>query len=82
MSYIEEIEPEAAQGDLRDIYRELMESRGGRLPNVLKVLGLNTKLIRAVTDLNSVISFGGSTLGRRGEEMIATAVSSANGCHY
>jgi alkylhydroperoxidase family enzyme len=82
MSYIKEIEPADAQGDLAEIYGKLMEARGGRLPPVMKVLGLKPGLLRQVEALNAVVSFGGSSLGRRKEEMLATLVSSRNGCHY
>ncbi len=82
MSYIKEIEPADAQGELTEIYEEMMKARGGRLAPVMKVLGLKPDLLRKVRALNSVVSFGGSKLGRRKEEMLATLISSLNGCHY
>ncbi len=82
MSYIKEIEPADAQGELAEVYQELMKAPGGRLAPVMKVLGLKPDLLRKVRALNSVITFGGSSLGRRKEEMLATVVSSLNGCHY
>ena len=82
MSYIREVEPDEAQGDLRKLYDEMMAARGGRLSPVMKVLGLSPDMLRSVKNMNSVITFGGSSLGRRREEMIATLVSTLNGCHY
>ncbi len=82
MSYIKEIEPADAKGDLKALYAGIMDARGGRLPPVMKMFSLKPALLRKVEELNAVISFGGSTLGRRREEMLATLVSSLNGCHY
>lgn len=82
MSYIKEIEPSEAEGDLAEIYGRLMGNRNGRLPGVMKVLGIKPELLRQVEALNSVITFGGSVLGRKWEEMLATLVSAKNGCHY
>lgn len=82
MSYIKEVEPADAQGELKDLYEAIMESRGGRLSPMMKVFSLNPALLRGVREVNSIISFGGSSLGRRREEMIATLVSKINGCHY
>lgn len=82
MSYIKEIEPTEAQGELKELYEAIMEARGGRLSPVMKLFSLNPALMRGVKELNSIISFGGSSLGRRREEMIATLVSNINGCNY
>lgn len=82
MSYIREIEPAAAQGELKTLYEALMASRNGRISPVMQVFSLNPPLLGRVREMNSVITFGGSSLGRRREEMIATLVSSLNGCHY
>ena len=82
MSYIRQIEPGEAQGELKAIYEQLMAARNGRISPVMQVFSLNPPLLGKVKELNSVITFGGSSLGRRREEMIATLVSSINGCHY
>ena len=82
MSFIREIEPDAAEGALKEVYQEIMGNRNGRLPPVMKVLGLKPELLNRLEKLNGTISFGGSSLGRRREEMIATLVSALNECHY
>ncbi len=82
MSYIEEVDPTDAQGELKELYDRIMGAPGGRLPPVMKIFSLKPALLGQVEALNAVISFGGSSLGRRREEMIATLVSSLNGCHY
>jgi uncharacterized peroxidase-related enzyme len=45
-------------------------------------MGLRPDALRSVWNLNRDITFGASTLGRTREEMIATAVSAINRCHY
>ena len=82
MSFIREIEPDAAEGALKEVYERLMAARNGRLPPVMKILELKPELLNRLEKLNSTISFGGSSLGRRREEMIATMVSALNECHY
>ncbi len=82
MSYIEQIEPEEAQGELKQVFEELAAARNGRVSPVMRIFSLNPELLRRVREMNSLITFGGSSLGRRREEMIATLVSSINRCHY
>ena len=82
MTYIKQIEPADAEGELKELYAEIMETRGGRVSPVMKSFSLNPAVMRRIKDLNSVITFGGSTLGRRREEMIATLISKLNSCHY
>ena len=81
MSYIRQIDPAEAQGELKALYEE-MAAGMGRIPAVMQVFSLKPPLLGRIRELSSVITFGGSSLGRRREEMIATLVSSLNGCHY
>ena len=82
MSYIREIEPQAAEEELRNIYERLMGVRQGRLPTIFKVMSLHPRALLGVEGVNQAVTFGGSTLGRRREELIATHVSRLNGCQY
>ena len=82
MSYIRQVEPAEAEGELKVLYEAIMAARGGRVSPVMQVFSLNPPLLGRVREMNSVITFGGSSLGRRREEMIATLVSSLNGCHF
>ena len=50
--------------------------------NIIKVMSINPKAMRAVQRLNSTLMFGGSTLTRVQEESIATTVSAINKCHF
>ncbi len=81
MSWIDEIEKEDAQGELKDIYDELMESRGN-VSNILKVHSLNPGAMKAHLDLYMSVMFKDSSLSRKESEMIAVVVSAANGCEY
>lgn len=82
MSYIRQIGPDEAQGELKEVFEQLMAARNGRVSPVMQIFSLNPSLLRRVREMNSLITFGGSSLGRRREEMIATLVSSINRCHY
>lgn len=82
MSYIRQIEASEATGELKEIYDQMMAAPGGRIAPVMQIFSLNPPLLGKVREMNSIITFGGSSLGRRREEMIATLVSTLNGCHY
>ena len=56
--------------------------QGRPVPAVVAALKPNPANLRAVVQMNMAVSFGGSTLGRRREELIATAVSALNDCFY
>jgi len=84
MAWIRTFDESEATGRLADVYAELRKTRlaGGRVPNIMKCMGLRPEALMGVWRLNMAITFGASTLGRRREEMIATAVSASNHCHY
>ncbi len=82
MSFIKEIDHENAKGKLKSIYVKMMDQRSGRLPSIFTVLSSSPAALEAVKKLSEVVTFGGSTLGRRIEEIIATYISRLNGCHY
>jgi hypothetical protein len=55
---------------------------GRPVPRVIGVMKPSPKTLRAVLKLNMAVTFGGSSLGRRREELIATTVSALNDCFY
>ncbi|MCP4868248.1 MAG: hypothetical protein GY898_05970 [Proteobacteria bacterium] len=57
-------------------------SSDGNLPEVVSCMLVAPKALQAVMQANMAVSFGGSTLGRRREELIATSVSALNDCFY
>jgi len=55
---------------------------GRPVPGIVAVMKPAPKTLRAVLRMNEAVTFGGSRLGRRREELIATAVSCINDCFY
>ncbi len=81
MPYIKVIQHDEAEGQLKEIYDELVRSRG-KLAEVHKIQSLNPKSIVAHMELYMKIMFGKSPLKRYQREMIAVIVSAANDCDY
>ena len=81
MPYIDVIEPEQAEGELKNIYEELIQKRG-KLAEVHKIQSLNPQSIVDHMDLYMTIMFGRSPLKRYQREMVAVVVSAANECRY
>jgi len=81
MAWIEMIDEADASGELKEIYDEIVESRG-KLSNIMRIHSLSPPTMRAHMDLYLKIMFGKSKLRRADRELIATVVSAANGCAY
>jgi len=87
MSWVKEITEKQATSHLAEVYAEVLcTPLGGRrlpsIPNIMQCMSLRPQALRSVWQWNAAITFGASTLGRAREEMIATAVSALNRCHY
>ncbi len=81
MSWIETVDDEDATGPLRESY-DLAKDRRGKLSNIMRVQSLNPEAMQAHLDLYMSVMFGSSGLSRMERELIALAVSAANGCPY
>lgn len=81
MPHIEVIQPEQAEGYLKEIYDDLTKSRG-KVAEVHKIQSLNPKSIVNHMDLYMTIMYGRSPLKRVKREMMAVVVSKANNCQY
>lgn len=81
MSWIHEIEPAGAEGELLALYREL-EQRRGKVANILQVHSLRPAAMRAHLQLYMDLLFAPGGLSRRQREMIAVVVSRENRCDY
>ena len=81
MAYIPVIEPDQAEGALKEIYSQA-EQRAGRVFNILKIMSRSPHALRVSMDFYITIMHGKSPLSRAQREMLATVVSAANGCHY
>jgi len=55
---------------------------GRPVPSVVAALKPNPRGMRAVLQMNAAVTFGGSVLGRRTEELVATFTSALNDCFY
>ncbi|MDQ3205681.1 MAG: peroxidase-related enzyme [Pseudomonadota bacterium] len=81
MSWIEEIPPAAAQGELRALYDEL-ERKRGKVANILQVHSLRPASMQAHLALYMELMFAPGGLSRKQREIIAVVVSRENRCDY
>lgn len=81
MAYIRVVGEDEADGKLFDVYDEIQRNRG-RVSNILRAQSLDPKALRAHLDLYMATVFGKGGLSRREAELLAVAVSAANGDTY
>lgn len=81
MPYIDVIQLEEAEGELKKVYEDLIQKRG-KLAEIHKIQSLNPESIVRHMDLYLTVMFGKSPLKRYQREMMAIVVSAANGCEY
>lgn len=81
MAYIRTIEPEDAEGQLKEVYDEILQKRG-KLAEIHKLQSLNPQSIVDHMDLYMTVMFGSSPLKRAQREMMAVVVSKVNDCRY
>ncbi len=82
MTWIETVDPEDAMGLLARLYAAAVK-RAGKVFNVIRLQSPRPRVLRASTQLYmEVMHSESSPLSRAQREMIATAVSRANSCHY
>ncbi len=81
MAWINEISEQDATGELREVYDELLKSRG-KLANILQVHSLNPGALKTHIDLYMHLMFAKSGLSRKEREAIGVVVSANNQCAY
>ena len=82
MAWIETVPPEQATGVLKKLY-EAAVRRAGRVYNVVSLQSPRPRVLKASMQLYTEIMHSRESGLSRGErEMIAVAVSKANGCFY
>jgi len=81
MAWIEEIDEQDANGELRDIYLDLRR-HSRRISNVIKAQSLNPHAMRTHLDLYKHLLYGESALTRPERETLAVAVSAMNNDSY
>lgn len=81
MPYIRQITLEKASGLVK---RELENAikRAGRVWNIVQIMSLNGRVMKASMDMYGATMFAESPLSRQQREMLAVVVSVANGCEY
>lgn len=81
MAYINTVSFDESDGDLKEIYEKLVETRG-KIAEVHKIHSLNPQVLVAHMDLYMKIMFGKSPLKRYQREMLGVVVSAKNNCSY
>lgn len=81
MPWIDVIDNDDADGELAEIYNEMIEKRG-KVSNIMKIHSLLPVSMKNHMDLYMTIMFGRSGLSREERELIGVVVSSANSCLY
>ena len=81
MANIKTIPPDQAEGELKKIYGNLLETRG-KIAEVHKIQSLNPEALLAHMVLYMAVMFGKSPLKRYQREMLGVVTSGANRCEY
>ncbi len=83
MSWIETIDESRAEGPLKQSYEAYLERNNmDVVANILKLFSLSPESFDRHYDFYRQLQFGKGPLRRYQREMIATAVSQINQCHY
>ena len=81
MAWIRVIEGTDAEGDLKKIHEE-ERRQAGAVANILQIHSLAPNVLSAHLAIYNAALHVPGELSRVHREMIAVAVSAANGCHY
>lgn len=81
MAYIKTINYEDSTENLKEVYDNLIETRG-KIAEVHKIHSLNPEVLVAHMDLYMAVMFGKSPLKRYQREMLGVIVSKQNRCDY
>ena len=81
MAFIKKIDPNVAQGRLKQVF-DTAAKRAGYVAQVLQIMSLNPATLKASMELYLAAMVRPSRLSRAQREMIAVVVSRANHCYY
>ena len=82
MPWIKTVPPDEATGLLKTVYDSAIQ-RAGKLFNILRLQSRRPRALHHATQLYIELMMSSrGALTRPQREMIATAVSRVNGCHY
>ncbi len=81
MAWIRILGKHEAEGDLADLYRRVTPG-DQPVDNILGIHSLHPQSLSDHFSLYRTLMYGPGPLSRAEREMVAVAVSAANGCHY
>ncbi len=81
MAWVKTIDVTEAEGELKEIYEE-QKLQAGAVASILQVHSLTPDVLIAHLNIYKAAMHTPGELSRARREMIAVAVSQANGCHY
>ena len=81
MTWIKTVRPEDATGTLKEAYDEL-KAQGRSVSSLVSAYRLKPAFLRAARELSHTVTFGGSSLGQRKEELIATVIAAKLKCTF
>jgi alkylhydroperoxidase family enzyme len=82
MAWIETPREDAWDGELGDLYEQVIDREHDRVDNIMQIHALNPRAMAAHQGLYVSAMAGTKNLRRVDREMIALVVSSLNECHY
>ena len=82
MAWIHTIQEDDAKGELKKLYKRVVDPGTGRVDNVMKIHSLHPEGLSAHFALYGAAMKGTATLPKADREMIAVVVSRINDCHY
>jgi len=82
MAWIETIREDEWDGDLADLYGEVVDGAADRVDNIMQIHSLNPVALAAHNRVYRSAMAGTAGLRRVERELIATLVSTINECHY
>ena len=82
MAWIETPREDTWEGDLVDLYAQLVDREHDRVDNIMQIHALNPRAMAAHQALYVSAMAGTKNLRKVDREMIALVVSAVNECHY
>jgi alkylhydroperoxidase family enzyme len=82
MAWIETPREDTWEGDLADLYAQLVDRNHDRVDNIMQIHALNPRAMAAHQALYISAMAGTKSLRKVDREMIALVVSTVNECHY
>jgi len=81
MPWIRQVSHEESTGLLRQEFDKAVQ-RAGRIWNIVRIMSLNPRALKASMEQYGAIMHGQSPLSREQREMLATVVAATLGCVY